>query len=67
MLEGAGTLRLVEGGIYDGWRPTDVTVPLADCRLLARVAPPNILAIGLNYRAHAQESGHSLPERPFCS
>lgn len=64
VLEGAGTLRLVEGGIYDGWRPTDVTVPLADCRLLAPVAPPNILAIGLNYRAHAQESGHSLPERP---
>lgn len=33
-------------------------------RLLAPVQPPNILAIGLNYRAHAVESGAAIPERP---
>ena len=58
------TARVVEGCIYDAWRATDAKVLLAECRLLAPVEPPNILAIGLNYRAHAKESGHELPSRP---
>jgi 2-keto-4-pentenoate hydratase/2-oxohepta-3-ene-1,7-dioic acid hydratase in catechol pathway len=57
-------VRLIEGDILGDWRVTDASAPLADVRLLAPVTPPNIIAIGLNYRAHAQESGHALPERP---
>jgi 2-keto-4-pentenoate hydratase/2-oxohepta-3-ene-1,7-dioic acid hydratase in catechol pathway len=34
-------------------------------RFLPPVAPPNIFAIGRNYRAHAQETGAPLPERPL--
>jgi len=38
--------------------------PLADVKLLPPIArPPKILATGLNYRAHAIESGH-VPEEP---
>ena len=33
--------------------------------LLAPVAPPNVLAIGRNYREHAAETGSAIPERPL--
>lgn len=33
-------------------------------RLLAPVVPPAILCIGLNYRAHAVETGSKIPEYP---
>lgn len=32
--------------------------------LLAPVEPPNVIAIGLNYREHAEETGAAIPERP---
>lgn len=34
-------------------------------KLLAPVAPPNILGIGLNYRRHAEEMGRALPQFPM--
>jgi len=34
-------------------------------RLLPPVDPPNILAIGRNYRAHAAETGSALPDKPL--
>ena len=40
-------------------------VPLAGVKLLAPVPRPGkVLAIGLNYRDHAAETGRPLPERP---
>ena len=40
--------------------------PLADVRLLAPVPrPPAIFGIGVNYRAHAAETGHEPPEAPI--
>lgn len=59
-----GALEVIEGDLFGEWSPSGRSLPLADCRLLAPVQPPNILAIGLNYRAHAREGGHDLPERP---
>src|SRR6266540_3440649 len=38
---------------------------LADVRLLAPVRPRAIFGIGLNYRAHAEETGRELPEFPI--
>ena len=43
---------------------TGDTVPLSAVKLLAPVTPPNILAIGLNYRAHAIETGAAIPDHP---
>jgi 2-keto-4-pentenoate hydratase/2-oxohepta-3-ene-1,7-dioic acid hydratase in catechol pathway len=40
------------------------THPLASVRLLPPVTPRQILAIGLNYRAHAIESDLAIPEVP---
>jgi len=34
-------------------------------RLLPPVLPPNIFAIGRNYRAHAEETGSRIPESPL--
>ena len=58
------TLRRIEGDIFGAWQLTYETVPLDEVRLLAPVDPPNIIAIGLNYRLHAAESNSPLPARP---
>ena len=62
-LRADGTAVAVEGGFSEGFRPTDRVAALG--RRLAPVAPSNILAIGLNYRKHAEESGKAPPERPM--
>ena len=38
---------------------------LTDVKLLAPAAPSKIIAIGLNYKAHAAEFGKPLPEEPM--
>ncbi len=43
-------------------RPTGETAHIG--RLLAPVEPRNIFCIGLNYRAHAAETGAPIPENP---
>jgi 2-keto-4-pentenoate hydratase/2-oxohepta-3-ene-1,7-dioic acid hydratase in catechol pathway len=40
-------------------------VPRSAARLLAPVEPPQIVAIGLNYRLHAAESGMAVPPAPL--
>lgn len=57
-------LQYIEGDIFGQWRTLDVSVSLDRVRLLAPVNPPNIIAIGLNYRAHILETGAPFPERP---
>lgn len=39
--------------------------PIAVSRLLPPAVPPNIFAIGRNYRAHVAETGARLPEAPL--
>ena len=38
---------------------------VAPGKILAPLVPPNILAIGLNYRKHAEEGGRGVPDRPM--
>jgi 2-keto-4-pentenoate hydratase/2-oxohepta-3-ene-1,7-dioic acid hydratase in catechol pathway len=57
------TARRVEGRLYGAHRVTDET--LAIKRLLAPVEPVNIIAIGANYRRHAEESGMPIPDHPL--
>ncbi len=57
---------LLEGPVLEGIKPTSITVELDSIsEYLPPVDPPNVLAIGLNYSAHARESGMELPERPL--
>lgn len=58
-------VRALEGSVFDHPTVTDTLYPLDAVRLLAPVTPPNILAIGLNYKSHAAESNERPPERPL--
>lgn len=52
----------LEGDPFAGFSLTGRTVAIE--RRLAPIEPVNIFCIGLNYRAHAKETGASLPENP---
>jgi 2-keto-4-pentenoate hydratase/2-oxohepta-3-ene-1,7-dioic acid hydratase in catechol pathway len=58
-------IAFAEGDPFTGLRPTKTSVPAKDAKLLAPVAPPNILAVGRNYKAHAAEGGDDLPKAPL--
>lgn len=53
---------LLEGDIFGGFEITDESRPVG--RLLCPLAPPNILALGINYRQHGDEFAMSYPEQP---
>ncbi|HTQ30092.1 MAG TPA: fumarylacetoacetate hydrolase family protein [Opitutaceae bacterium] len=61
-LQPDGTAREITGDFFGDFRVTDRAVKPG--KLLAPVAPANLLCIGLNYRKHAAESGHKLPQYP---
>ena len=62
-LQPDGSAREIAGDLYGSFQATDRVVKPG--KLLAPVAPVNILAIGLNYRKHAEEGGKGVPERPM--
>jgi 2-keto-4-pentenoate hydratase/2-oxohepta-3-ene-1,7-dioic acid hydratase in catechol pathway len=53
----------IDGSLPGAMRVTDQVVAVD--RLLAPLAPTDILCIGLNYREHAKESSSSVPENPM--
>ena len=57
-----GSAALLEGDLFTGPAPTGERARVT--RLLAPLDPVAIFGIGLNYRAHAEETGRPLPERP---
>lgn len=58
-------LHPVSGSIYGDFLKTGEEVPLAAVRLLAPCRPTKIVAVGLNYKDHAQERGKALPAEPL--
>ncbi len=61
-LQQDGSAREIKGDIFGQFEVTSITVKPQ--KLLAPVAPANILCIGLNYRRHADEGKAPIPERP---
>jgi 2-keto-4-pentenoate hydratase/2-oxohepta-3-ene-1,7-dioic acid hydratase in catechol pathway len=53
------------GDIFGDFSVGDKISNLNEVELLAPIEPPNIIAIGLNYQQHAEESGLRIPERPI--
>jgi len=53
----------IAGHLYADLHDTGDVLPVA--RWLAPVEPVNIFAIGLNYRAHAEETGAAIPDNPI--
>lgn len=58
-----GRALAVDGDLFGTFRVTDEVVTPA--RVLAPVAPTNLIGIGLNYRRHAAEGGKGVPARPM--
>ncbi|MBW1713200.1 MAG: fumarylacetoacetate hydrolase family protein [Deltaproteobacteria bacterium] len=63
-LEGDG-VRPLAGPPWQGLEALGPALPLAAVRLLAPVLPSKIIAVGLNYRDHARESGMKPPDEPL--
>jgi len=61
-LQADGTAREIDGDIFGSFQET--SRPAAIRKLLAPVAPVNLLCIGLNYRRHAAESNAQPPKHP---
>jgi len=57
-----GTAELLDGNLYEELTPTGKQIAVRS--LLAPIEPSNIFCIGLNYRAHAMETGKELPRYP---
>jgi len=62
-LQADGSARDISGDLFGAFSATDRIVTPG--KLLAPLVPTNILAIGLNYRKHAEEGGKGVPERPM--
>ena len=62
-LQPDGSAREITGDLFGSFRATDKVVKPG--KILAPVVPLNILAIGLNYKKHAEEGGKGVPERPM--
>ena len=54
----------LEGDLFSDFSAGKEAAVLEEVKLLAPVEVPNIIAIGLNYRQHAVETGADIPERP---
>src|SRR4051812_26020944 len=55
--------RIIEGDLLGVHLVTDRVMPID--KLLAPIVPSDILCIGINYRAHAAESGSAIPQNPM--
>jgi len=62
-LQGDGAVRRIEGDIFGAHEVTSETAQ--EAKRLAPILPSAILAIGLNYREHARESGAKIPDFPI--
>lgn len=56
------TAERLEGNLFQGLAPTGKHVRMET--LLAPLVPSNIFCIGLNYKAHVEETGAEIPENP---
>lgn len=55
----------IEGDLFGEFRRLDVTIPLAEAKLLAPSQPSKIICVGRNYAAHAREHNAEVPELPL--
>ena len=58
-------VHLIEGDFLGAWQETRRQLPLKEVKLLAPLASVNILCLGRNYRAHAEEGGDGVPQQPL--
>lgn len=60
-----GGVRIIRGDLFGSSQVSDRTVKMENVRFLSPVTPSKIIAVGLNYRDHADEMGEELPKEPL--
>lgn len=58
-------VRLLDGSPFDRPAPGPRVAALAEVKLLAPCEPSKVVAVGLNYRKHAEEMKSQLPANPL--
>lgn len=58
------TVREITGDIFGEHSASDITHKLDGIKILPPCEPTKIVAVGLNYRDHAEEMGRELPAEP---
>ena len=61
----AGSVYRLKSGPWDDLCPGDKVASLGEVDLLAPCLPSKVVAVGLNYAAHAAESGTGVPAEPL--
>jgi len=59
------SIQAIEGEPFGNIKPADRHYRLSEVRLLAPCLPSKIVAMGLNYRKHAEEVKAPIPENPL--
>jgi len=55
----------VHGSIFGNFQVEEEGIPIGRVSVLAPVMPSKIVAVGVNYRDHAEEMGRTLPHEPL--
>jgi 2-keto-4-pentenoate hydratase/2-oxohepta-3-ene-1,7-dioic acid hydratase in catechol pathway len=58
-------INIIEGNIFGNFSKTGEVIPVSKVKLLAPVEPGKVVAIGLNYKKHAEEVNKPLPTEPM--
>jgi len=64
LLKGQDVLR-IQGDVFGEWRESQRIADVEEIKLLAPALPTKIVAVGLNYRDHAEEVGLKTPDEPL--
>jgi 2-keto-4-pentenoate hydratase/2-oxohepta-3-ene-1,7-dioic acid hydratase in catechol pathway len=63
-LADAASITLISDEPFAAWETDDV-IAMAGARLMPPAMPTKIVCVGVNYKSHAREMGHELPEEPL--
>ncbi len=55
----------ISGDPFSEYAEDGDPVPLSEIQILPPVLPSKIVAVGVNYKAHAVEMGHAIPSEPL--
>lgn len=64
VLEG-NQIRRIQGSIFGAYEIEEQVISLDEVRLLAPLIPGKLIAVGLNYKKHAEEVHMALPDEPM--
>lgn len=66
ILQSEGIIQIIQGELFGDYEQSGETCHTEEIKhYLPPVVPPNIFALGLNYREHAQETNSEIPKAPL--